>query len=213
MPSDGLREKRPGYVCANKPEISDEKIIELYENGWSINDIVARYKIQLIYVRKLLQDKGIATHKYRSAPEFWKLCVFNLLAGGFPTPYVSKVTDISPHLIREFLSVEHLKVEHLRADHDACQLNLNSSDRLLDFENFLQAYRSGGCGFMNCISSARIPPEYCCWVVSRLKASDIEMHTTNLRMKIDELRKLHVSSASIAKKLGVSVSIVRNIVK
>ena len=189
--------------------ISDDLILNLYDSGWSINDIIKYYKTSVRRVRKVLQDKGINTAGYRAVCPNFKECILVLVASGLSIRYISDVVDMSPHLIRQVMRDNKVNTIMLREGFSRNKNGFLISD--LSWEAFVKSYLSGKIGFIKCAEKLGFSIEECAEAALRLSEGQVKTHKEKIKLEIAEQCHTGLSAITIAKKVGVSVSIVKKL--
>lgn len=193
----------------NRELISDEKVINLYDTGWSINDIVANHKVSVRRVRSILQEKGRSTASFRAAPDTIKECVMVLVASNISIRRISDTVDISPHLVRQVLRDNKVNASGLRKNSSLAVEMVNISNGVWNV--FFEAYLSGELGFVKCAEKAGLNADGCAEAVLRLSDDEVETHKAKLHSYIADKRDTGLSASTIGKQLGVSAAIVKKI--
>lgn len=184
--------------------IDEEKIVELYKNGYSQNDIVKQYAVSVVQTRAILQAAGFNTRGYRTlSPAAMKVIEVLVRAGSRYTD-IDTVCDISYHAIRDYVKRKNI-----------CQKRGASSLGIASFpkrDEFLAAYREGKSFCLLFeemeLSDSEIVPAFQC-----IHKEDIEKHRESLHQLIQKYEAEGVSKAGIARLLDISRSLLRNGVK
>lgn len=123
-----------------KAAIDDEQIIALYESGFSQNDIVGNYHVSVQRTRTVLQNANFNTRGYRALNDTMKYVITSLVRSGVYYLDVERVTDISFHAIRDFVT-RSSPIENRR--NVPPKKNLPSLDDFPERDAIVQAYESG----------------------------------------------------------------------
>lgn len=199
---DSLKTKTP------RTFVPDEIIIELHRSGWSISDIVAHHKTSVRRVRKVLQEQGIDTSKQRSASKDLKECFLQLVSCGVTVREIAAATDSSAHLIRQVLRDNQVNVTALRGgDASAPRFSLQTKE----WRVFLELYLSGNYGFLKCAEMRGFSISDCVEAVLRLSQDDVSLHQNRIRAHIIAQKETGLSVSSVAKRFGVSASLVKEV--
>lgn len=192
-----------------RKNITDKEIFDLYNNGWSINDIVMNHKTSIRRVRSCLQNKGIDTSKYRSASIQVKEIVLRLVELGVSYKKISDTVDISIHLIRQILRDNKTTSFDLRVMGAFSGISAEISDS--DWLNFYELYESGTIGFMKCAQKCGFSVSCCIEAAMKLSERDVYQHREKLYAYIVLQKDTGLSATSVSKQLGISTAIVKNI--
>ena len=194
-------------VC--KKDIIDDKIIELYNNGWSINDIVARYRASAKRVRGVLQEKGKETSGYRSISDCLRERLLALVTTKLSVRELEERVDQSSHLIRQVLRDKGVTATEWRTQNKT-DFSIHAIPPAT-WKSFVEMYISGNGGFMFCADACGFSPRNCAEAALRLSNEDVKKHRERLREKIINKRSTGLSAISVGKQLGVSPALVKKI--
>lgn len=193
----------------HRNNISDAQILALYNEGWSINDIVVHHKTSIKRVRAVLQNNGVNTAGYRAISSYLKECVLAMVATGISVRQLESIIDYSSHLIRQVLRNENKTATYLRDNNNAIVAKHVIPAPI--WLQFVELYISGKVGFMKCAEQCQFSLQNCVEAVLRLSENEINQHKVNLYSEIALYKATGLSAAAVSKKLGVSPSIVKKI--
>lgn len=194
-------------VC--KKDIIDDKIVALYNDGWSINDIVAHYRATAKRVRGVLQDKGMETSGYRSISDHLRERILALVTTGIAVRELGERVDLSSHLVRQVLRDRNVTATEWRM-----QNNVDFSVLLIPekpWRDFVAQYVLGNQGFMLCADACGFSPRDCAEAVLRLSNEEVVLHRERLYKNVLSKRSTGLSAISVGKQFGISPALVKRI--
>lgn len=192
-----------------KKDIIDDQIVDLYNNGWSINDIIAHYRASVKRVRAVLQDRGLETSSYRAISEHLKDRLLAVVVTGLSLREIEETIDFSSHLIRQVLRDKQVTATEwrLQSELDLAVHKISKND----WNRFVALYTSGERGFIQCADQCGFSPRDCAEAVLRLSDKEVKEHREKLYKNVFEQRLYGLSAISVSKQLGVSPSLVKKI--
>jgi len=83
--------------------ISNDKIIELYNQGFSQKDICKRYDVTITKVRRVLESVGCLTSNYKKTDKDYIKAISHLLYSGYSQKKISIVMDAPLTTVRDIV--------------------------------------------------------------------------------------------------------------
>lgn len=87
----------------------EEKIIEMYKEGYSQKEICSELNILYILTNKVLTSYGFDTKSYRKLPDEIRQNVCFMIKEGYKQQYISDILDISIHMVRDISYTNNLQ--------------------------------------------------------------------------------------------------------
>lgn len=191
------------------PSALSDRIVALYQTGYSVKDISAQCRLSVITVRARLKAAGFDTRAYRKASQSNKQKVLLLVKAGYSYAKIEELLHISTHLVREIISENGLVgfIPRTRRHVEAAAME----DAVLeDSVRELRAlYFSGNYGLAKCAEITNATDEVFLWFVSHLTGEDKRLHKKNLTKNIKKLHQAGTPVTAIAKTMDISPSIVK----
>lgn len=189
-----------------------EKVKQMYKQGYSSKDICLACGISTLTVRTILRKAGFDTRNYRKVSISNKEKVLLLIKAGYSYKQIEGLLHVSTHLIREIVTQADL-IGFAPKYHHPIELNISEKDvSFKKIETFKVLYLSGEYGLSKCAEQLGISDEEFLWFVFHLTKNDIETHTKNLREHAIMLYKSQLPASAVAKKLDVSLAIIKKII-
>lgn len=193
-----------------KSPITNEKIIELYQKGWSQKSIIDHSGVAVSYLRKVLKEAGFLTSSYRAITDQTKEIVIAFIYSGVPIQQIANYTDISFHVIREVTEKNHLQgvsssIRSKKTDNSLPGIN---EER---FEEVKALFVEGKMGLVKICEVLSIPPAEMVGYALHLN-SFIKLHKRNMKDYILSLHKAGVPLSAISKQMNISRSIVKHVI-
>ena len=193
------------------PSALSDRIVGLYQAGYSVKDISAQCRLSVITVRARLKAAGFDTRSYRKASISNKERVLQLIDGGYSYSQIEGLLHISTHLVREIVSEKGLVglVPRVRR-----QVSLEEPEDAGLEETVCGLrglYFSGNYGLAKCAELADASEEAFLWFVYHLTGEDKRLHQKNLTKNIKKLYQSGTPVTAIAKTMDISPSIVKKI--
>lgn len=182
----------------------NKEIIRHYKEGYSQKDIQNKFHIPLHRIRSLLLSEGFTTCSYRSITSGTKNIIELLIYEGYSYRMIAQILNISFHVIRE-LSVNR-DLEESNKERFLLDAPKNSSK----YNEFIEKYKNGN-SFLFLYESLSLGLQDVCPIVKELMKEDnlLAMHEKCLNKRIVSMLKKDYPIYMIAKKLRVSVSVVK----
>ena len=181
--------------------ISGERIVRLYKNGLSQNDISRIHNISVKHIRAILKKAGFDTASYRRIPAEYEKVIDILLLGGVTFRSAGEVTDISFHVIRDI--AERLPEDSVREAYHKPKFEITERE-----ETFLCRFNQGEC-FCKLSVCMGLSKKEILRCYSMIDNSVLTKHRKALRrhLKAEDLTSNTVTS--LARKYGISASVVK----
>ena len=206
-------------LSSSLSEELENEIIKLYKEGYSqknIKEHLGHLEISLKRIRETLLSNGFCTHNYRAVSEVTKNIIELLIYEGYSYQKISSILDVSFHVIRELSENRNLDIGKKRRE--KCDFEILKEERFcLDkdlnlsyYDSFVKEYENGS-SFLFLYDKYSMGIQDVCPLVSRIadKQDLIDLHEKNLKKCIDSMLTDGLPVYMIAKKLHVSLSIVR----
>lgn len=195
----------------SKKAIKEDKIVELYQNGYSAKDICKECHVSTLYVRNVLRCAGFNTRTYRKISENNKDKILLLIKNGYSYNQIGNLLGCSFHLVREVVEGADM-VGFAPKNHPPIELAVTEEQTSLDaLKRLKELYLSGDYGLSRCADLAFASDADFLWFVYHLTPEEVELHENQL---VTHIRNLHVCGRppmAIAKSLDVSPSVVKKI--
>lgn len=192
---------------------SQEKIIEMYKQGFSCKDICLACNMSALTVRNYLRSAGFDTRNYRKVSESNREKVVLLIKAGYPYNQIENLLHISTHLVREIVMHAGM-IGFAPKNHRPVKLKIKESDiSLTSIEKLKALYFSGDYGLAKCSDMLGITDKEFVWFVFHLSKEDREKHSANLKSNVIAMYKNQSPVTAIAKQMDISPSIVKKIIK
>lgn len=193
------------------PSALADRIVALYQAGYSVKDISAQCRLSVITVRARLKAAGFDTRAYRKASQSNKQRVLQLINAGYSYTQIEGLLHISTHLVREIVSENGLvgfiprtrRVVELEASEDAVMADAVRELRAL--------YFSGNYGLAKCAEITNASDDVFLQFVYHLTGEDKRLHQKNLVKAVKKLYQSGTPITAIAKTMDISPSIVKKI--
>lgn len=111
--------------------ITNNEILDLYNQGFSQKDILQKYKVSIMRIRKVLQQSGHNTASYKKFDDEFILAILELLCAGYKQKDIATLLDCPITTIRD--------VVH---KYDLSGIAIKSRQKAKE-EKILQMYKSG----------------------------------------------------------------------
>lgn len=193
-----------------KDLIDDAQIIELFESGYSQQDIIAKYRVTVQRTRSVLTAAGYDTSNFRRLSKPMVDIIVNLLRTGSSFQKIETVCDISYHAVHAVVERNNLQFVSTMA-----RESISRQDLCIDVperDEFIAGYVSGE-SFCSMCHKLALPMDAIISLYYQISPENIEAHRENLRKHIIEDSKKLFSAAGIARKRQISQSVVRNALK
>lgn len=180
------------------------KVIDYYEKGYSQKDIQKITRIPLNIIRSILTNYGAPTKSYRAIPlEVKNIIKLLISTEKYSYRMISNFLDISFHVVREVKE---------KADTDLIDDNdfVHSDVKAEICEKFIKEYVKG-CSFLYLYDKYKLELQHVDSLVKEIKRDKtiLPTHQKNLNKKIKNLLLKEYPVNMVAKKLNISVSLVR----
>jgi len=187
-----------------------DKILELYQEGYSQKDIAERCSITPKDIRQMLKEAGFETKRFRALDENTINIILQLITKGVQFKEVEDVCNIAVHATRDVVARNNLQRASKRARQEGTQLAVPE-----DFQKnpeFLIRYLAGESFCALCeeyrLSNDDIVNEFLSFTEAQVR-----QHNDMLKQKVREDASLHFSPTAIARRRRISMSVVRNILQ
>ena len=193
--------------------ITSSDIIELYKQGYSCKDICRVYNLSALMVRTCLRSAGLNTSIYRKVSPSNKEKILLLVKTGYSYREIESLLQTSTHLIREVIEKEDM-VGFAPKNHPPIELNISEDQVSFSVVDRLnELYSSGQYGLAQCAYLLNVSDAEFLWFVFHLSNEDKENHKKNMINNIKKMYSSAVPVSAIAKKMDVSPSIVKKLIK
>lgn len=181
-----------------------KEIIKLYKEGYSQKDIQNKLHIPLHRIRKLLLSEGFTTCSYRSITSGTKNIIELLIYEGYSYRMIARILNISFHVIRELS--ENRDLDESNKERFLLDAPINSSK----YNEFIEKYKNGN-SFLFLYENLSLGLQDVCPIVKELMEQDniLAIHEKCLNKRIVSMLKKDYPIYMIAKKLHISVSVVK----
>lgn len=192
---------------------SKEKVLRMYEQGFSCKDICSICNIPMLTVRGYLLEAGFNPRNYRKVSDINKNNVIILIAAGYPYGQIQRLLHISTHLIREIVLNNGL-IGFAPHNPRPVELNVKESDISHDCQaDLMKLYLSGSYGLSKCASIAAASSNDLLWFIFHLTEAEKQSHEKQIRKFVQQLYNDGVPATAIAKRMDISTSIVKKMIK
>lgn len=186
-----------------------DKIITLYKQGYSCKDICEKCDMSVLTVRTYLRKAGFDTRNYRKVSENNKDKVILLIKNGYSYRQIESLLHISTHLIREIVIQAGL-IGFAPKYHHPVELQVQETEISSDaIRSLNHLYMSGEYGLAKCAAKLQVSDEEFLWFVFHLTKANELVHFENLKKNIHKMLKNQLPVTAIAKKMDISLSIVK----
>lgn len=185
-----------------------EEILSLYRAGHSQKDISAQLKITPLTIRKILHENGFETHRFRALNDATTNVILLLVRNGVYFADIENICDISFHAIRDLVARHNLQYESKRVRNSKTGVSVSAGFQ--KNSEFLERYLSGE-SFCSLCKNYEFTNEQILNEFLSMERSQIDIHKRSLRNKIIDDVQHNLSTTSIARKHGISMAIVRDI--
>ena len=211
-------EKKPSKKVLQ--QISDDKILSLYHQGYSASIISKTYKINPAYISKVLKHSGLKPRDYKSCPDFIKRVLRELLLAGFTYSEISKKTNVAYNYIREYVSrsdeIRERSQELFRRKSNNTIPPTVPPSSVCSFsmiEKFRVDYTNGFLGFCALMLNLDVNEEQIIYLFSIIDDDMLQQHNEKLKSVILSKHAAGIPALGISKKLGISPSFIINVIK
>lgn len=197
----------------SKTAIREDEIVKLYQDGYSAKDICDKYSVSTFRVRHILQRAGFDTRTYRKISDNNKDKILLLVKSGYSYNQIGNLLQCSFHLIREVVEGAGL-IGYAPKNYPPVQLNIEESDVSADVIDKLdELYSSGEYGLTKCAELVNASDSDFLWFVYHLTPEKQVLHNNMVKGYIKNLDTCGTPWTAISKKMDISPSIVKAIIK
>lgn len=199
-------------MCTEKKAKID-KIINLYQLGYSCKDICEACNMSPLTVRTYLREAGYDTRSYRKVSDTNREKILLLVKAGYSYRQIEMLLHLSTHLVREIVLQAGL-IGFAPRYHHPIKLDIDENNVSTETINKLGClYSSGKYGLAKCANKVQSTDEEFLWFVFHLSKDDVFVHTKNVRHNIQKMIKADFPVMAVAKKMDISPAIVKRIIR
>jgi len=176
-------------------------IISMYKRGMSQKEISEKYGVCQKRTHRVLQKAGFDTSAYRRIPNVCIEIIYVLLRAGVGYRAAGEATDISFHAIRDI--AERHPRGLVRSEYKEPRLIITDRETA-----FMNRYLAGECFCMIC-SSMNMSRKEILRCYAMITDAILAEHRKALRARLNAEDMNYNTVASLARKYGISASIVK----